>query len=404
MGYLGQLIVCYLKGDEKRMEDYIKVAEPCVGEEEISAVVQVLRSGYYVQGPKVREFEEKFASYIGTTYAVATNSGTAALHVALAAAGIGPGDEVIVPALTFFATVESVIHNNAIPIFADIDPETYCLDPEDMERTISERTTAVIPVHLYGHPAEMDQIMEIAEEHKLLVIEDAAQAHGAEYKGRKVGSIGHIGCWSFYATKNMTTGEGGMITTDDPDIAKRAMLIRNHGMTSRDEHSILGYNYRMNEIAAAIGIVQLSRLDKLNEVRTKNSLYLLEGLKDVEWLEIARIKPYVKHAFFWCPVKVNEEALGMTTRELVIELKRRGVEVRHRYVTPLYKQPVLINKNAYPRNCPFNCPFYNMRVDYSNLNCPNAEAIAGKIIGLPNHPKLSRKELDMVISTLKSIK
>jgi dTDP-4-amino-4,6-dideoxygalactose transaminase len=386
------------------MSSLIKAAKPSVGEEEIEAVAKVLRSGYYVQGPTVKKFEEKFAEYVGTKYAIATNSGTAALHIALAAAGIGTGDEVIVPALTFFSTASSVIHNNAIPVFADIDPEIYCLDPDDMAKKITHKTKAVIPVHLYGHPAEMDSIMEIAKTHNLLVIEDAAQAHGAEYKGRKVGSIGHVGCWSFYATKNMTTGEGGMITTNDPNIAKKARIIRNHGMISRDDHALLGYNYRMNEIAAAIGLVQLSKLDKLNEVRRKNSMYLLKELEGVKWINLPKIKPYVKHAFFWCPVRVYEERLGMKTKDLVAKLRERGVEVRHRYVAPLYRQPVLLNQNAYPRKCPFSCPIYGKKIDYSQFHCPNAEKITGKIIGLPNHPKLKREELDKVISTIRSIK
>jgi perosamine synthetase len=386
------------------MNSFIKVAEPSVGEEEIRAVAEVLRSGHYVQGPNVKKLEEKFAEYIGTKYAIATNSGTAALHIALAAAGIGTGDEVIVPSLTFFSTATSVIHNNAIPIFADIDPEIYCLDPNDMKERIDTKTKAVIPVHLYGHPAEMDSIMEIAEANNLLVIEDAAQAHGAEYKGKKVGSIGNAACWSFFATKNMTTCEGGMITTNDSNIAERARIIRSHGMTSRDDHVILGYNYRMNEISAAIGLVQLSKLDKLNEIRAGNSMYLLKELKGVEWLNLPKIKPHVKHAFFWCPVQVNEEKLDMKTKDLIAKLRERGVEVRHRYVAPLYKQPMLLNQNAYPKKCPFSCPFYGKKTDYSHFNCLNAEKIAGKMIGLPNHPKLKREELDTVISTIKSIK
>jgi len=385
------------------MDNFIKVAEPSVGEEEIEAVAEVLRSGRYVQGPKVKEFEEKFAEYIGTRYAVATNSGTAALHTSLAAARIGTGDDVIVPALTFFSTATSVIHNNAIPIFADVDPETYCLDAGDMEKRITEKTRAVIPVHFYGHPAEMDSVMEIAQAHDLLVIEDAAQAHGAEYKGQKIGSLGNIGCFSFYATKNMTTGEGGMITTNDADIAEKARIIRNHGMTSRDDHTALGYNYRMNEISAAIGLVQLSKLDKLNGIRTKNSMYLLNELRGVEWLNLPRIRPYVKHAFFWCPVRVDEGKLRMKTKDLMAKLRERGVEVRHRYVAPLYKQPVLLKQNAYPKKCPFSCPFYGRKIDYSQLNCPNAEKIAGKIIGLPNHPNLTQRQLDEVICVIESI-
>ena len=194
-----------------------------------------------------------------------------------------------------------------------------------------------------------------------------------------------------------------MITTNDSNIAEKARLIRNHGMISRDEHAVLGYNYRMNEVAAAIGIVQLSKLDELNEIRAQNSMYLLKALEDVDWLSVAKIKPYVKHAFFWCPVQVNEEKLGMTTKELVAELRRRGVEVRHRYVAPLYKQPMLLNQNAHPKKCPFSCPFYGKEVDYSKIYLPNVESVAGKMIGLPNHPKLTAEELNRVIDVIKSI-
>jgi len=382
----------------------IKVATPSVGEEEIQAVAEVLRSGRYVQGPKVKEFEEKFASYIGTKHAIATNSGTSALHISLAAAGIGPGDEVIVPPLTFFATIEAVLHQNAIPIFADIDHEIFNLDPIDVARHITNRTKAVIPVHLYGHPAEMDPLMDLAQDHNLTVIEDAAQAHGAEYKGKKVGGIGHAGCWSFYATKNMTAIEGGMITTNDDKIAETARIIRNHGMTSYDDHVILGYNYRMNEISAAIGIIQLSKLESLNADRAKVSLYLIEHLKDIDWLIAPIIRPYVKHAFFWVPFKVNEEKLGMNTLQLTRLLKEKGVEVRHRYQEPLYKQQVLINRKIYPHNCPLSCPHYSNHIDYSKVHLPNVEKVAGKIIGLPNHPNLTKKELDIVLSVIKSIK
>jgi len=385
------------------MSDLIKVATPMVGEEEIQAVAEVLKSGRYVQGPKVRNFEEKFAEYIGAKHAIATNSGTAALHIALAAAGIGPGDEVIVPPLTFFATVEAVLHQNAVPIFADIDPETCTLDPDDLSKRISRKTKAIIPVHLFGHPAEMDPLMELAEDYNLIVIEDAAQAHGAEYKERKVGSIGHIGCWSFYATKNMTTGEGGMITTNDDKIDKLARIIRNHGMTTRDDHVFLGYNYRMSEINAAIGIVQLAKLDKLNAIRTRISLYLRKQLEEIEWLSPLTIKPYVKHAFFWCPFKVNEEKIGITTSELIKILREKGVEVRHRYYTPLYKQEVLIKKQTYPHKCPFHCSYYGHNIDYAKVYLPNAERVAGKIIGLPNHPNLTKEDLNRLIEIIKSI-
>jgi dTDP-4-amino-4,6-dideoxygalactose transaminase len=377
----------------------IKVARPFIDEEEVQAVKDVLLSGRYVSGPKVREFEEKFAEYIGVNYAIAVNSGTAALHVALASIGVGPGDEVIVPPITFFSTVSSILHQNAIPVFADIDPESFCLDPSDVENKITENTKVILPVHIFGNAAEMDEIMKIAEENSLKVIEDCAQAHGTEYKGRKVGSIGDAGCFSFYATKHMTTGEGGMITTNDRDLAEKAKIIRNHGMVGRDQHVMLGYNYRMSEINAAIGLVQLKKLEKLNQKRIENSVYLLSEIKkrEIEWLKVPEIKRYVRHTFFWCPVVVLEERIGMPTQEVVKKLKEMGVETRYRYRQPLYKQKVL-ETSPYPKGCPFVCQ--NRKINYASLYLPNAEKLAGRIIGLPNHPGLNKEDLDHVLDVL----
>lgn len=381
----------------------INVAEPWVNEEELKALEEVLYSGYYVSGPKVKKFENNFSNYCGTDYGIATNSGTAALQIALASYGIGPGDEVIVPALTFFSTATSVIHQNAIPIFADIDEKSYNMDPSDLENRITDKTKAIIPVHFYGNPAEMDEIIEIAKENELIVIEDCAQAHGAEYKGKKVGTFGDSACFSFFATKNMTTGEGGMILTDDESIEKKAKKIRSHGMSDRDTHEILGYNFRMNEFMAGIGLVQLNKLDKFNEKRRKNSNYIYNNIDDIDWLQIPEIKSYVKHSFFWCPIQIDEDKVGMSTKELRDILIEKGVETRHRYLSPLNNQKMLLEKKAYPKGCPFSCPYYGKDIDYSQFNYPNAEKIAGKMLGLPNHPKLKKEELDKVIEVLHSI-
>jgi len=387
----------------KTTKKLIKVAKPFVDEEEVQAVREVLLSGQYVSGAKVREFEEKFAEYIGVKHAVAVNSGTAALHVALASIGIGPGDEVIVPPLTFFSTVSVVLHQNAIPVFADIDPESFCLDPKDVEDKITENTKAIIPVHLFGNAAEMDELLKIARKYDIKVIEDCAQAHGTEYKGKKVGSIGNAGCFSFYATKHMTTGEGGMITTNNEDLAEKARIIRNHGMTGRDKHIVLGYNYRMSEINAAIGLVQLKKLEKLNQKRIENSIYLLNEIKKrgINWLRVPEIKSYIRHTFFWCPVVVVEEELGMSTPELVKKLREYGVEVRYRYREPLYKQKVLLDLSPYPRGCPFKCA--KRSIDYRKIYLPIAEKLAGRIIGLPNHPGLSKEDLDYVIDMIEKV-
>jgi len=380
----------------------IKVAQPVVGREEVEAVGKVLLSGRYISGARVREFEEEFAKYIGARYAVAVNSGTAALHIALTVLGIGPGDEVVVPPLTFFSTVSVVLYQDAIPVFADIDKMSYCLDPQDLEKKITKNTKAVIPVHLYGNSADMSSIMQIARRYKLKVIEDVAQAHGTEYKAKKVGSIGDIGCFSFFATKHMTTGEGGMLATNNRKYADLAKIIRNHGMVDRDHHNYLGYNYRMTEMEAAIGLVQLRKLDDLNERRIKNSLYLIKELEkaNIGWITLPHLDKHIKHTFFWCPIIVDEELLGMSTRELITLLRKRGIEVRHRYWEPLYRQRILVEKSRFLRNH----YLVSRNIDYAKIYLKNAEKIAGKIIGLPNHPKLRRGDLDYIVDILTTIK
>jgi perosamine synthetase len=384
----------------------IKVAKPFVGQEEIAAVSEVLLSGNYVSGSKVAEFEEAFAKYIGTKYAVAVNSGTAALHLSLAALGIGPGYEVIVPPLTFFSTVSAVLHQNAIPVFADINPETYCLDPSDVAKKITENTKAVIAVHLFGQASEMDDLLAVTKDRGIPVIEDCAQAHGTLYNGNVVGSIGRIGAFSFFATKQMTTGEGGMVTTSDKDIADKARIMRSHGMADRDTHTVLGYNYRMTEIAAAIGLVQLTKLPYLNEKRIKNSFYLIKALKELDWLKPCELKSNIEHTFFWVPFGVKEEVIRLTTSEVIKRLRENGVEVRHRYKEPIYRQPVLLNQKGYGEkaSCLYSCPNYKRPcIDYGKIHLPNAEKVAGKLIGLPNHPGLTNNELDYVVQAVMNI-
>ncbi len=369
----------------------IKVAIPIIDDDEINAVAKVLRSGRYVSGPSVKEFEDRFAAYIGTKYAVMVSSGTAALYITMQALGIGPGDEVIVPAMTFFSTITAVLRCGATPIFADIDPEIYNLDPCSMEEKITDRTKAIIPVHLYGHPADMDKIDDVIGE-DIFVIEDAAQAHGAEYKRWRCGSLGDAGCWSFYATKNMTTAtEGGGITTDNEELAEKARIIRSHGMTDRNTHSVLGYNDRMCELGGAIGLVQLRKLDRLNEARAENCIYLTRHLKEfnIPWLGLPVVKSWAKHAWFCYPIRVYTEELGMTGWELRTLLGERGIEARYRYNEPLYKQPVLEQ--------------FSHLHDYSKDYCPNAEAISGNMLGLPNHPELTLTDLETIVEVISTI-
>ena len=383
---------------------FIQVAVPITGEEEIAAIREVVLSGNFVSGKKVAAFENKFASYIGVSHAAAVNSGTAALHIALAVLGIGPGDEVIVPALTFMSTVTAVLHQNAIPVFADIDKDSFCISAEDIRKRITARTKCIIPVHLYGNAAEMDEIMRIADEFGLFVIEDGAQAHGTEYKGHRVGSIGHMGAFSFFATKHITTGEGGIITSDNEEWIATSRQIRNHGMVGHDDHVMLGYNYRMNEIAGAMGLVQFKKLDDFNEKRINNSLVILNSLaeKPGKWYQIPILSDHIKHTFFWCPL-IIKTTQGIDTKDVVKKLRRKGVEVRHRYYEPLYKQKVLQGYSPYPKGCPFSCQPDINRQKYDQLYLPNVEAIAGRIIGLPNHAALEKEDIDYIIETVRNL-
>ena len=374
----------------------VKVATPQIGEEEIAAVREVLLSGRYVSGANVAAFEEQFAQYIGVEHAVMVNSGTAALHATMAALGLGPGDEVIVPAFTFFSTVTAVIHQNAIPVFADISLDNFALDPSDFERNITSATKAVIPVHYFGHAAEMDSILEIARKHGIHVIEDAAQAHGTAYRGQRVGSLGDMGAFSFFATKHMTTGEGGAVTTNNADWADYMRRFRSHGLEGRNDHVTLGYNYRMTEMAAAIGIVQLAKLEGFNDARIRNSERLIERLRDISWLSLPRVPAHVRHTYFWCHALIDEDRLGLTTEELIIRLRERGVEVRNRYVAPLYRQPLLTD------NLPaaLKLAAGDRLPAYAELELPNVEKVAGRMIGLPNRPDMTEDEIDHIVSVL----
>lgn len=378
---------------------YVSVAEPILGRKEHENVEEVLESGRFLQGPMVKEFEQKWAEYVGTEHAVAVSNGTTAIQLVLKALGMEPGAEVIVPSLTFGSTATAVVHQGGVPVFCDIDRELYTVDHRDLERCVSDETFAVLPVHLYGHPAEMDEIRAFADEHDLYVIEDAAQAHGASYKGQKVGSLGDAGCFSFYATKNITTGEGGIVTTDNKALAEHLRMLRSHGMAGRDQHITLGYNYRMSDINGAIGTAQVDRLEKLNERRREISEHLANELGDLAWLEPATIRDYVDHAYFWAPFEVQEDEIGLTGKEVWAKLKQHGVETRHRYNDPLYDQPVFANHRGFNSEFPWNA---NPNDHDYDLTLPNVEQVVGNMIGLPNHPELEPEDIEYVIETVRA--
>lgn len=356
----------------------VPIAKPIIGEEEIKNVVEVLKSGMIAQGPKVAEFEEKFAAWIGTKYAIATNSGTSALHVALLAAGIGKGDEVITTPFTFIATGNSIIYTGATPVFADIDLKTYTIDPDSIEALITDKTKAILPVQLYGQSADMDRINKIADKHGLKVIEDAAQAHGAMYKGKNVGALGDAGCFSFYPTKNMTTSEGGIITTDDEELAKRARIFRAHGSSIKYTHDEIGYNFRMTDISAAIGLAQLNVIDGFNDKRIANAEYLNEGLKDVDGVVTPYSADDFKHVYHQYTILVEKGKRD----DWVDFLTQKGIGTGVHYPIPLYNQPI----------------YKKLGIEGS---APDAELAANHVISLPVHPSLTQEDLDLVIDAVK---
>jgi dTDP-4-amino-4,6-dideoxygalactose transaminase len=360
----------------------INIASPQIGKEEKDAVMAVMNSGMLAQGPKVAEFEADFAKFIGTKYAVATSSGTTALEVALRAYGIKEGDEVITTPFTFIASANAVLYTGARPVFVDIDPETFNIDPEKIEKAITKKTKAILPVHLYGSACDMTRIMAIARKHKLVVIEDACQAHGAEWKEKKVGSFG-AGCFSLYPTKNMTVGEGGMITTNDKTVYEQSLLLRAHGSKVRYYHDILGYNYRMTDLEGAIGIEQLKKLPKFNKLRQANATYLSKNLSKIKGIMVPVAPKNVTHVYHQYTIRITKD-FPITRDEVLAKLTEAGIGTAVFYPLPLNRQKV-----------------------YQNLgykaNTAVADEITSQVLSIPVHPGLKKEDLSYIVKTFQEM-
>lgn len=391
---------------------------PVFDEREETALLDVLRSGKwwgysYGEGVhstgrdegesprhRVTEFQEAFASMQGAKYGIGCSTGTAALEISLKALGVGPGDEVIVPPYSFIATATAVLIVNAVPVFCDIDPDTYNLDPQSFERAITRRTKAVIPVHFAGMAADMDAILSIAQRHGLAVLEDAAHAHGATWKNRGLGSIGHAGTFSFQASKNMTSGEGGLISTNDREFAELCESLLWAGRKVGHEwyeHFRLGWNYRLTEFQGALLLVQLARLEEQNERRMRNATYLTTKLKGLPGIYPLALPSYAtRHSYHIYIFRFGEEEFGITRRQFLEALMGEGIACSSGYAHPLYKNAVFLEKNFYPKGCPIQCGHYDGQIDYRDFEklCPNVERACREAVWL-EHRQLLGDEQDM---------
>jgi perosamine synthetase len=335
------------------MTKFIPVSEPTITEKETEYVMQAVKSGWVSSlGEFINKFEDAFAKFVGTKYALTVSNGTVALHLSLVSLGIKEDDEVIVPDLTFIATANAVKYTGATPVFTDIDKDTWCISPEDIRKKITSKTKAIIPVHLYGHPADMDPILKIAKEYNLYVIEDCAEAHGAEYKGKKVGSFGHCGVFSFYGNKIITTGEGGMITTNDEKLYEIAKYLRDHAMSKEKRywHTEIGYNYRMTNVQAALGLAQLERINEIIQKKREIFRWYKEGLKDLKEVKLNPEKEWAKNVY-WIVCLVNENFDEEKRDEFMKKLKEKGIDTRPFFypcsMMPMYKKDEFVNCIAY---------------------------------------------------------
>jgi perosamine synthetase len=359
---------------------------PVIDEETIESVVSVLKSeslSPVMQVGVIKEFEDSFAKYHGRKFAFAVNSGTASLDVALHVCGVGPGDEVIVSPYTWGATVGCILHNNAIPVFADIDPQTFNFRPDDIEKKITARTKAIMAVHIYGHPCDMDPIMEIAGKHGIRVVEDCSQAHGASYKGKKVGSLGDIGCFSIQASKNLNGGEGGILIFDDEALFDDVVSWASHPMRQLQELEgkpigkyidSIAPNFRMHPLSAAIARVQLKYLDERLEHRRANFEYLSEQLSDIPGIKPTYVAPDCGHAVHMIPLTYKADELnGMPLEEFRNALALEGLETTNYVGTPIHLRPRLTEGRFWGKGCPWECGHADRRVEYKKGDCPEAE-------------------------------
>jgi perosamine synthetase len=367
----------------------IPVCVPLLQGRELEYVSNCVTSNWISsKGKYVEEFEKQFSKYCGCKYGITTTNGTTSLHLALASLGLKKGDEVIVPAFTMISSVFAIVYCNAKPVLVDSDPETWNMDVNLIQEKISKKTKAIMPVHIYGHPCDMDPIVKIAKSHDISVIEDAAEAHGAEYKGKKTGGIGDVGCFSFYANKIITCGEGGMLVTNDEKIATHASSLKDLSFSGKNRvylHSEIGYNYRMTNLQAAIGLAQFERIEELVEMRRTNAKLYNRLLKDIPGIQLPVEEKWAKNVYWMYSILVEPE-YGLSRNELMTELQSRGIETRAFFI-PMNKQPVFSNMGWYQHEC-----------------YPIAEDISQKGLYLPSSSGLKASEVNYVCNAILDIR
>ncbi|SHD76649.1 UDP-4-amino-4,6-dideoxy-N-acetyl-beta-L-altrosamine transaminase [Schnuerera ultunensis] len=386
-----------INGGKPVRDTYLPYGQQWIDDEDIEEVVKVLKSDFLTTGPKIEEFEKKFANYIGAKYAVAISNGTAALHAACFAAGIKEGDEVITTPITFAASANCILYQGGKPVFADIDPKTYNIDIEDVERKITKKTKAIIPVDFTGQPVDIDAVNDIAKKYGLIVIEDAAHSFGAEYKDKKIGSLVDMTTFSFHPVKHITTGEGGMITTNDDELYNKLKLFRTHGIT-RDEEILhnkdegpwyyeqleLGYNYRMTDIQAALGISQLNKIDKFLERRREVANKYNEYLKDIDGIILPYQEEYTKSSWHLYIIQLESEKLRVGRKQIYQALQAENIGVNVHYI-PVYYHP------------------YYKKIGYEKGMCPNAEKLYDRIITIPLYPGMIDKDVEDVVGAIDKV-
>jgi len=366
----------------------IPVCEPLIAGRELEYVLDCMRSGWISsKGKYIGEFERRFSEYCRCSEGISTTNGTSALHLALASIGIKKGDEVIVPAFTMISTVLAIVYCGATPVLVDVEPDTGNMDPHLIEEMVGPKTRAIMPVHIYGHPCDMSPILSIARKYGLYVVEDAAEAHGAEYKGKRAGGIGDVGCFSFYGNKIITTGEGGMVVSNDEEVITNARLLKDLAFSSDNRylHERQGFNYRMTNVQAAIGLGQLERIDQLVEIRRSNAIKYNGLLEGVEGITLPVEKPWAKNVYWMYSIRVEED-FGIDRDHLRIELDKKGIDTRSFFI-PMHMQPAFLSTGL------FKGEVY-----------PISEGLSKRGLYLPSSPQLTDGQIRYICETIRHIK